>query len=70
MSYYNTPRYKQEVESQVVESHAKFTKGSIMRHVVVMSLTSSIGLIALFFVDLVDFYFISRLGQQELAAAI
>ncbi len=41
-----------------------------MKHVIVMSLTGSIGLVALFFVDLIDFYFISLLGQQELAAAV
>ncbi|MEL7280036.1 MAG: MATE family efflux transporter [Pseudomonadota bacterium] len=40
-----------------------------MRHVSYMSLTSSIGLMAIFAVDLLDIVFISMLGQGELAAA-
>lgn len=35
-----------------------------------MSVTSSVGLIAIFFVDLVDMIFISMLGKAELAAAV
>ncbi len=41
-----------------------------MRHVVVMSLTSSAGLISIFLVDFADLYFISLLGKKELAAAV
>ncbi|MEM9715789.1 MAG: MATE family efflux transporter [Pseudomonadota bacterium] len=41
-----------------------------MRHVVVMSSTTSVGLVAVFFVDLVDMFFISLLGNQALAAAV
>lgn len=41
-----------------------------MRHILVMSGTASIGLMALFVVDLLDMFFISMLGQVELAAAI
>ena len=51
-------------------AQAKFLTGSLFRHVTVMSLTSSIGLMAVFFVDLVDMIFISMLGQAELAAAV
>lgn len=40
-----------------------------MRHVSVMSLTSSVGLMAIFLVDLIDVLFISMLGQEALAAA-
>lgn len=40
-----------------------------MRHVSVMSLTSSLGLMAIFLVDLIDVLFISMLGQEALAAA-
>lgn len=40
-----------------------------MHHVSSMSLTASIGLMAIFVVDLVDIYFISLLGVDELAAA-
>ncbi|MEM8776534.1 MAG: MATE family efflux transporter, partial [Pseudomonadota bacterium] len=48
---------------------ARFTEGSLMRHVSVMSLTSSLGLMAIFLVDLIDVIFISMLGQDALAAA-
>ncbi len=41
-----------------------------MRHVLVMTATGSIGLIAIFVVDFLNLFYISRLGQQELAAAI
>ena len=49
---------------------AKFLEGDLMRHVMVMSFTSSIGLVALFFVDLVDMWFISMLGEPALVSAI
>ncbi len=49
---------------------AKFLQGSLMRHVTVMSLTSSIGLLAVFVVDFVDMLFIAMLGKEELAAAV
>ena len=48
---------------------ARFTEGSLMRHVSSMSLTASIGLMAIFAVDLIDIIFISFLGYQPLAAA-
>lgn len=51
-------------------AQAKFLTGSLFRHVVVMSVTSSIGLMAIFLVDLVDMIFISMLGKDELAAAV
>ena len=41
-----------------------------MRHVAVMTLTSSAGLLALFFVDAINLFYISLLGVTELAAAI
>ncbi|OCW57114.1 MATE family efflux transporter [Hoeflea olei] len=47
-----------------------FVTGSIMRHVVVMTATGSIGLVAAFVVDALNLFYISMLGQQELAAAI
>ncbi|WP_421853719.1 MATE family efflux transporter [Oricola sp.] len=49
---------------------AKFTTGSTMRHVVVMTMTGSIGLVAIFAVDALNLFYISLLGQDELAAAI
>ncbi len=53
-----------------VTSTATFTTGSTMRHVVVMTSTASIGLVAIFVVDAINLLYISLLGQQELAAAI
>ncbi len=49
---------------------AVFTSGSIFRHILVMTSASSIALVTMFSVDLVDMYFLSLLGQEELAAAI
>ncbi|MGY5452206.1 MATE family efflux transporter [Agarivorans sp. MS3-6] len=49
---------------------AKFISGDIFRHIVVMSSTNAIGLTALFLVDLADLFFISLLGEAELAAAV
>jgi len=48
----------------------KFVSGNIFRHIIVMSSTNAIGLTALFLVDLADLYFISLLGETELAAAV
>ncbi len=49
---------------------AVFLNGSLMRHVTRMSLTTSIGLMAIFAVDFVDMVFISMLGNDALAAAV
>jgi MATE family, multidrug efflux pump len=51
-------------------TQAVFTQGSTMRHVMVMTSTSAIGLLAMFSVDMVDMYFLTLLGEQELAAAV
>jgi len=52
------------------DQSAKFLEGSTMRHILVMSGAGSVGLMALFVVDLLDMLFISMLGQVELAAAV
>jgi len=51
-------------------SDAKFVEGSTLKHIAVMTSTAGIGLMALFVVDLVDLFFLSLLGEQELAAAV
>lgn len=51
-------------------AQAKFVEGNLFRHVAVMSLTSSVGLMAVFVVDLVNMFYIALLGREELAAAI
>ncbi|MEP2979383.1 MAG: MATE family efflux transporter [Lentilitoribacter sp.] len=49
---------------------AKFVTGSTMRHVINMTATGSIGLVAVFLVDAFNLFYISLLGEDELAAAI
>ncbi len=41
-----------------------------MRHVLAMTAASATGLLTMFGVDLVDMYFLTLLGEQELAAAV
>lgn len=53
----------------VTDTAGGFTEGNLFRHVTVMSVTSSVGLMAIFAVDLIDVIFISMLGREELAAA-
>ena len=53
-----------------MSEQAKFLEGSLLKHITVMSLTASVGLMAIFVVDLVDMIFISMLGRDELAAAV
>ncbi|HYA75081.1 MAG TPA: MATE family efflux transporter, partial [Roseiarcus sp.] len=47
-----------------------FTRGSTMRHVAVMTATGSIGLVAVFAVDFLSLFWVSRLGVQTLKAAV
>ncbi|MEM7215619.1 MAG: MATE family efflux transporter [Pseudomonadota bacterium] len=49
---------------------AVFTEGSTMRHVLTMTSTGALGLLSIFLVDVVNLFYISLLGEQELAAAI
>ena len=48
----------------------KFVTGSTLKHVLNMTSAGSIGLIAIFAVDLLNLFYISLLGQKELAAAV
>ncbi len=48
----------------------KFVTGSTLRHVLNMTAAGSVGLIAIFAVDLLNLFYISLLGQKELAAAL
>jgi hypothetical protein len=43
---------------------AVFTTGSIMRHVVVMTATGSVGLMAVFLVDVVNLFYISPSSEM------
>ena len=50
-------------------SRARFTSGSVLRHVLVMTLTGAIGTLSIFAVDLLSLIYVSRLGSTELKAA-
>jgi len=49
---------------------AVFLEGDLMRHVTVMSLSASVGLISIFLVDFVDLLFIAKLGNPALTSAV
>lgn len=48
----------------------KFVTGSTLEHVLHMTAAGSIGLVAVFAVDVLNLFYISMLGQKELAAAV
>lgn len=52
------------------KTQGKFVTGSTMRHVVVMTLTGSVGLSFLFLVDFLALWWISQLGNEVLITAI
>jgi putative MATE family efflux protein len=47
-----------------------FTQGSTMRHVMVMTVTAAVGLMAVFFVDAITLFYISRLNDPAQTAAV
>jgi putative MATE family efflux protein len=49
---------------------AVFLEGTIMRHVIVMTLTGAVGLMTMFGADLADLYYLSLLGDSNVTAAI
>ena len=53
-----------------LDERAIFLTGSTMRHVAVMTATASIGLIAVFAIDLLSLYWVSTLGDQSYKAAV
>lgn len=61
----------QEVAPPVREApRARFVTGSIIRHILVMTGTSAIGLMAIFFGDFANILFLGLLGDVEVLAAI
>ncbi|WP_299402176.1 MATE family efflux transporter [uncultured Roseobacter sp.] len=54
----------------MADAQAKFLTGNLFRHITVMAMTSSLGLMAIFAVDFIDMIFIAMLGKAELAAAV
>ena len=55
---------------QTVAAQAKFVEGNLLRHITVMALSASVGLMAIFVVDLINMVYISWLGDPDLTAAI
>jgi putative MATE family efflux protein len=49
---------------------AVFTEGSTMRHVIVMTSATSVGLMSIFLVDLLSLLYVSWLGDPKLTAAV
>ena len=56
--------------SSTASPQGKFVTGSTLKHVLNMTAAGSIGLIAVFAVDLLNLFYISLLGQKELTAAL
>lgn len=56
--------------SATAQPAARFTQGSTLRHVIIMTLTSAIGLMTMFGADLADLYYLSLLGNTDVTAAI
>ncbi|GJD35591.1 MATE family efflux transporter [Methylobacterium aerolatum] len=57
-------------EGPVPEDQGRFVTGPVLRHVLVMSATGSVGLMAIFVVDLLSLLYVSRLGDPALTAAV
>lgn len=49
---------------------AKFVSGSILRHVITMTGTASVGLVSMFAVDAISLLYVARLGKPALTAAM
>ena len=58
------------IAPSVDSASPRFVTGSLFRHVFVMAGTAAIGLVAVFAVDLINLFYISQLGEKEIAAAI
>lgn len=54
----------------MANKQAIFLEGNLLRHIIIMASTASIGLVSIFLVDFADLLFISMLGEAELAAAV
>jgi putative MATE family efflux protein len=53
-----------------MDNKARFLTGSTMHHVVVMTLTGSLGLVFMFLVDVTTLFWVSRLNNEALIAAL
>ena len=51
-------------------AQARFTQGSTMRHVIEMTVTGAIGLMAIFLVDFLSLFYVSQLNNDEWTAGV
>lgn len=58
------------VQTNTAGRPAVFLTGSVFRHVVVMTLTGAVGLMAMFAADLADLFYLSLLNDTHVTAAI
>lgn len=65
-SYGQNPTQDDPISSQ----QAIFLSGKPIRHITVMTLTASVGLLTMFIVDFVDLLYIAQLGDSALTAAM
>lgn len=47
-----------------------FVEGSLLRHILVMTMTGAVGLMAIFLGDLANIFFLGRLGDEAIVAAV
>ena len=59
-----------KAQTSQANQKAVFTEGSILRHVSMMASTGAIGLVAIFLVDVINVFYVSLLGQQQLLSLI
>lgn len=53
-----------------MSAEGRFTQGSTMRHVVVMTGTASLGLMFMFLIDVATMFWVGQLGDERLLAAL
>lgn len=53
-----------------MQTAARFTEGSTLRHVLIMSGSGTVGLLSIFLVDLLNLYYVGLLGEAALTAAV
>lgn len=57
-------------EQSKPQQQARLVQGSTMRHVIEMTFAGSVGLFAIFAVDFLSLFYISRLGDERLTAGV
>ncbi len=58
------------MKQPLISGEARFTKGPVMRHIIELTVTGAIGLMAIFFVDFLSLLYISWLKDETLTAGV